>query len=229
MMIRTYFAWQNTWYVPMTTVIIYICVSTDDNRHAKRRTSDTAHGTDWWKNTCSLVSIANHSDVRPVSGEFPAQRPVTRSYNVFFHLCLNKWLSKQSWGWWFETPSPSLWRHRNGSEHFCSNHFTAVRFMPISWLRRVVTINQTLMSMLNGHKIADAIFKGVFLNENYHIVIRISLKYVSMVPNNFYPALIHIMVCRRTGLLAHIYIHVTRPRRSNPTHSYAYRYTSLLV
>ena len=24
---------------------------------------------------------------------------------------LNKRLCKQSWGWWFETPSPSLWRH----------------------------------------------------------------------------------------------------------------------
>ena len=30
-----------------------------------------------------------------------------------FDLRLNKRLNKQSWGWWFETPSPSLWRHRN--------------------------------------------------------------------------------------------------------------------
>ena len=49
----------------------------------------------------------------PVSGEFPAQRPVTRSFDVFLDLRLNKRLSKQSWGWWFETPSWSLWRHRN--------------------------------------------------------------------------------------------------------------------
>ena len=47
-------------------------------------------------------------------GEFPAQRPVTRSFDVFFDLRLNKRLSKQSWGWWFETPAWSLWRHRNG-------------------------------------------------------------------------------------------------------------------
>ena len=47
----------------------------------------------------------------PVTGEFPSQRPVTRSFDVFFHLCLNKRLSKQSWDWWFETPSCSLWRH----------------------------------------------------------------------------------------------------------------------
>ena len=49
----------------------------------------------------------------PVTGEFPAQKPVTRSFDVFFHLHLNKRLSKQSWGWWFKTPSRSLWRHCN--------------------------------------------------------------------------------------------------------------------
>ena len=49
----------------------------------------------------------------PVTGEFPAQRPVTWSFDVFFDLCLNKRLSKQSWGWWSETHSSSLWRHCN--------------------------------------------------------------------------------------------------------------------
>ena len=49
----------------------------------------------------------------PVTGEFPSQRPVTRSFDAFFDLCLNKRLSKQSWGCWFETPSRSLWRHCN--------------------------------------------------------------------------------------------------------------------
>ena len=46
-------------------------------------------------------------------GEFPTQRPVTRSFDVLFDLRLNKRLSKQPWGWWFETPSWSLWRQRN--------------------------------------------------------------------------------------------------------------------
>ena len=40
----------------------------------------------------------------PIAGEFPAQRPVTRSFDVFVDLLVNKRLSKQSWGWWFETP-----------------------------------------------------------------------------------------------------------------------------
>ena len=38
-------------------------------------------------------------------GEFPTRRPVTRSFDIFFDLHLNKRLSKQPWGWWFETPS----------------------------------------------------------------------------------------------------------------------------
>ena len=49
----------------------------------------------------------------PVIGEFPSQRPVTLSFDIFFDLRLNGRLSKQSWGWWFETLSHPLWRHRN--------------------------------------------------------------------------------------------------------------------
>ena len=40
---------------------------------------------------------------------------VTRRFDVFLDLCPNKQLSKQSWGWWFETPPGSLWRHSNES------------------------------------------------------------------------------------------------------------------
>ena len=51
----------------------------------------------------------------PLCGEFtghwwiPSQRPVTRSFDVFYDQHLNKWLSKQSIQRWFEMPSPSLW------------------------------------------------------------------------------------------------------------------------
>ena len=37
------------------------------------------------------------------------------AFDVFFDLRLNKRLSKQPWGWWFETPTHPLWRHCNGS------------------------------------------------------------------------------------------------------------------
>ena len=52
-----------------------------------------------------------------VTGEFPAQRPVTQSFDVFFDMQLSKWLSKQWWGWWFEMPSRPLWRHYNAKNN----------------------------------------------------------------------------------------------------------------
>ena len=36
------------------------------------------------------------------------------AWMFFFNLHLNKRLSKQLWGWWFEMPSRSLWCHCNG-------------------------------------------------------------------------------------------------------------------
>ena len=69
----------------------------------------------WWRHqmeTCSAL-LAICAGNSPVSGEFPTQRPVTRRFDVFFDLGLNKRLSKQSWGWWFETLPPPSWRHSN--------------------------------------------------------------------------------------------------------------------
>ena len=70
-----------------------------------------------WEYTFSalLTSCAKNA---PVTGEFPAQRPVTHRFDAFFDLRLNKRLSKQSWGWWFETPSRSLLRHCDGFKSF---------------------------------------------------------------------------------------------------------------
>ena len=53
----------------------------------------------------------------PATGEFPAQRPVTRSFDVFFDLRPNKRLSKRWRGWYFETPSCPLRRHCNVGNH----------------------------------------------------------------------------------------------------------------
>ena len=57
-------------------------------------------------------------------GEFPTQRPVTRSFDVYFDLRLNKRLCKQSWGWWFETLLCPLWRHSNGNQGLLSSPVT---------------------------------------------------------------------------------------------------------
>ena len=72
-----------------------------------------------------------------VTVEFPPQRPVTQSFDVFFDLRLNKRLSKQSWRRWFDTLSRSLWRH-------CALHWvlliytdwaTSLRWVRMSWHR----------------------------------------------------------------------------------------------
>ena len=69
--------------------------------------------------------------------EFPSQRPVTQSFDVFFDLCLNKRLSKPSRRWWFDTPSRSLWRHRNVIFQYCGN---AGCLISRSYLTRVTAI-----------------------------------------------------------------------------------------
>ena len=83
----------------------------------------------WWSHQIETFSalLAICAGNSPVSGEFPSQRPVTRSFDVLFDLRLNKRLSKQSWCWWFETPSCPLWHHCNG--WFLSEHGLIVSLM----------------------------------------------------------------------------------------------------
>ena len=71
----------------------------------------------WWRNQMNTFSalLALCAGNSRAIGEFTAQRPVTRSFDAFFDRRLNKRLSKQSRGWWFETPWDPLWRHRNGN------------------------------------------------------------------------------------------------------------------
>ena len=69
----------------------------------------------WWRHQIEIFSalLAICAGNSPVPGEFPTQRPMTQTFDFFFDLRLNNRLSKQSWGWWFETLSCPLRRHRN--------------------------------------------------------------------------------------------------------------------
>ena len=55
-------------------------------------------GVTWWRHQMETFSalLAICAGNSPVSGEFPTQRPVTRSFDIIFDLRLNKQLSKQS-------------------------------------------------------------------------------------------------------------------------------------
>ena len=80
----------------------------------------------WWRHQMktffALLGLCAGNS--PVTGEFPVQRPVTLTFDVSYDLRLNKQLSKQSWDWWFETPSRPLWRHCNGNTNI--NFFQCV-------------------------------------------------------------------------------------------------------
>ena len=57
----------------------------------------------WWRHQMETFSalLAICARNSPVPGEFPTQRPVTRSFDDYFNLRPNKRLSKQSRGWWY--------------------------------------------------------------------------------------------------------------------------------
>ena len=82
---------------------IFWIVAPNDKTITKYRT------TQYDETFSALLAIC--ADNSSVTGEFPSQRPVTRSFDVFFDLRLNKQLSKQWRGWWFETPWRPWWRH----------------------------------------------------------------------------------------------------------------------
>ena len=92
----------------------------DVHQHYRRRHH---HNDLIWIYVMMTSSNGNVFRVSPVTGEFPAQRPVTRSFDDFFHLHLNEWLSKHWWDWWYKTPSRLLWRHCN-AYIYCTSHQT---------------------------------------------------------------------------------------------------------
>ena len=116
----------------------------------------------WWRHEMEAFSalLALCAGNSLVTGEFPTQRPVTRSFDIFFDLRLNKQLNKQSWGWWFETLSRSLWRQFNDDVIITLTNswqlfwyaiwFQKVRFIYIMPYGFVVHKSKELKSMFPG-------------------------------------------------------------------------------
>ena len=72
----------------------------------------------WWRHqmetfSALLALCAGNSPVPVISPHKGQWRGVL----MFSLICPNKRLSKQPWGWWFETPSWSLWRQCNDSRY----------------------------------------------------------------------------------------------------------------
>ena len=83
-------------------------------------------------------------------GEFPPQRQVTRSFDVFFDLRLNKRLSKQPWGWWFETTSWSLWRQCNVLQTCTNFIFERYHLNIYKYIWQGLTIAQKIYLPIRG-------------------------------------------------------------------------------
>ena len=95
--------------------ILLICNTIPNQYMTPHHTHDVTHFTPWWRHQMEIFSalLAICAGNSPVAGEFTAPRPVTRSFDVFFGLRLNKRLRKQWWDWLPGTPSSSSWRHCN--------------------------------------------------------------------------------------------------------------------
>ena len=117
----------------------------------------------WWRHQMETFSalLALYAGNSPVSGEFPSQRPVTRSFDGFFYLRLNKRLSKQSWGWWFETPSRSLWRRCNGYVVFDTSVTIIIETQRLPWpLTKTVVITHSRGRFVE-HTVTTMMDRGV--------------------------------------------------------------------
>ena len=68
----------------------------------------------------------------------PDRGPVTRSFDIFFDLRLNKWLSKPSRRWWFETPSRSVWRHCNVIDLLSGRKICTYIFWAMLWAHALI-------------------------------------------------------------------------------------------
>ena len=108
--------------------------------------------TAWWCHQMETFSVllAICAGNSPVPGEFPTQRPVTRSFDVFFYLRpINGWVDNRKAGdlrW----PSSPLWRHRNGKYRKCINFVVNVlqvlRHLQAGWWpTRLETLPYTFM------------------------------------------------------------------------------------
>ena len=101
----------------------YLVVSTLQGTHKRRPIVRRS----WWRHQMETFSalLAICAGNSRVPGEFRAQRPVTRGFDIYYDLCLNKRLSKQSWAWWFETLSRTLLRLCNVRTRYVLSYVSA--------------------------------------------------------------------------------------------------------
>ena len=110
-------------------------------------------------------------------GDFPAQRPLTQSFDVFFDLCPNKRLSKQSSGWWFEMPSRPLWRHHNLFGTFQILDLSFEKGAPKAAPRKVIIVNLSIACVLDVFTLCQKYCFICFVHYHYSDISWSSIHY----------------------------------------------------
>ena len=132
----------------------------------------------------------------PFTGEFPSQRPVTQSFDVFFDLCWNKGLSKQSRCWWFKMPSCSLWCYCNIGSEFCIVGYGTGPLQDL-WISSILYfVNNTLW--FKKIRYFTEPLPIYLLWEHFLKSIKIELKCVCRISSEDNSSLIKVMACAIT-------------------------------
>ena len=137
-----------------------------------------------------LVFCAGNSSV---TGEFHVQRPVAWGLDVFFDLSLNKRLTKQSWGWWSEMSSRSLWLHCNAILCF---HLIRIHTSLSHWQGKCF---HDFLSPSKCHKIALILYS--FQNAFFYLKTSFSIEILLMMcPYDNRSAFVQVIAwCRQTS------------------------------
>ena len=106
----------------------------------------------------------------PATGEFPSQRTVTRGFDDFFDVRLNKRLGWQSTWPWLNAPWRSLWCHFNDGIIVQIRYFTAD-------VSRTLTIRR-------GFKVMTSSSENIHFYSVYFVYL-IPLSYISLYENTY--------------------------------------------
>ena len=137
------------------------------------------HNCDWVL-VCCVYGVTPHDDVTKWK-HFPCYWPFVRGIHqspvnstrkgqwrgALMLSLIYTWINaseKWSWGWWFETPSRSLWRHCNVN---CWHFLTWIRFLP--WSEQGQLGNALLISYLPS--LADTWLSRIYVCIYIYIVI----------------------------------------------------------
>ena len=169
----------------------------------------------WWSHQMETFSalLAICAWNSPAIGEFPAQRLVTQSFDIFFDLRLNTRLSERWWGWWFETPSCPLWRHCN--DRLITINWLQIAFWSVVSMMIIYTIKLWVLIYKvhpTNHRYADICAIHPKNYENKYTTIQCTKLYCPRFGlSTFW--FVDVLVCRRFGLSMFWYVDVLVCRR----------------